>query len=253
MFESDVALILYLLIAAVMGFLNGWFFNRLLLDGDAEPEATGQATVRHALPGVSAELMGAGEPSSATVQEQGLGNVASFDAVFGALEPQEDVADEALSEEERRVRTAQMRAVEAKARESEAQLARRNTELRNLRARVEVLDPLVSQVRQRDEWLQDQGNKHRTALAEKDVEIERRDGRITDLQGALERLQEQVQAGQALEPIARRLEVEAYRPQTVDPRLGAEIAACDAELSRLRSEMRSEMRTPRDEVAERHA
>lgn len=78
-------------------------------------------------------------------------------------------------------REKRLAAVEEQLRSTLERLGRRTTEVRNLEARLKVMDPMVEQVRQRDQWLDEARKEVRRALADRDAEVERRKAVESDL------------------------------------------------------------------------
>lgn len=82
----------------------------------------------------------------------------------------------ALTEARRELeeKSARVDDLETQLRTTLERLGRRTTEVRNLESRVRVLDPIVEQVRQRDQWLDESRKEVRKSQSDLDAEADRR-------------------------------------------------------------------------------
>ncbi len=188
MFGTDVALII--LLALAFGFVNGWILNRQIVGG---------STVAHEPPPFSLkadDLIPADDPNAEVDEIRVYPEEGLADEIPSGLGPF-DVDESHLSEEERRIRTTRIRSLESRLREAEAEAGRYRTESRNLEARIDLLEPLVGQLRERDERISDLHRKHQDAVESKVAEVSRGEGRIADLEEAVRALHSRLEQFEA--------------------------------------------------------
>ena len=239
MFSTPVGFVLAFLIVGVFGFLNGWLTRRLLVERVPATRSESVVTVttheHAAAPEIAGDslpravLVGAGDADELeTYREEGMTARLRCDGeapVAAAGELRAHV-DESL-----RRRNAEL---EHRLAELEALLEARDEEVRALGARVGDLDPLVDQVRQREEWLRALQVRHEAALTEKERELDTCARRIAQLEDMVGDLQSASDLLNELGGLNERVEFQEAQQRESAAALRDELSRRDAEIERLR-------------------